>query len=105
MNLIKEYGLKEDKRMAQATKELIIFLVSFVILSIWVWYWGFVGASQDPATYTYILGFPKWFFMACLGTVVVYPICLIVQALMIKDCPLTADGKEENESKQETAEK
>ena len=105
MNLIKEYGLKEDKRMAQATKELIIFLISFVILSIWVWYWGFVGANQDPLTYTYILGFPKWLFMAAVGTVVVYPICLVVQALLIKDCPLTADGKEEGEADQQKTEK
>ena len=97
MNLIKEYGLKEDKRMVQDTKELIIFLISFVILSAWVWYWGFQGAAQDPLQYEYILGFPKWFFMASLGTVVVYPICLIIQAVMIKDCPLSADGKEEIE--------
>ena len=50
MSLIDEYGLKEDKRMKQANKELIIFLISFVILSIWVWYWGFWGANQDPTS-------------------------------------------------------
>ncbi len=95
MSLIDEYGLKEDKRMKQANKELIIFLISFVILSAWVWYWGFWGANQDPVTYTYIMGIPKWMFMVSIGTVVIYPICMIVQALMIKDCPLSADGKKE----------
>lgn len=95
MNLIKEYGLKEDKRMKQANKELIRFLISFVILSIWVWCWGIWGVNQDPSEYTYILNIPEWLFMVMLGTVVIYPIWLIVQAVRIKDCPLTADGKEE----------
>ena len=94
MNLIKEYGLKVDERFAQSGKEAVKFMISWVILSIWVWAWASFGASHDPATYTYIMGMPMWFFMVGIVTIIIYPVYLIISAVKMKDCSLTGDGTE-----------
>ena len=95
MDLIKEYGLEEDPRFKDTKKESIRYVISFIVLSIWVWIWAYIVAKQDPATYKWILGFPEWFFWAALAVEIIYPIWIIIQAIQIKDCNLSANGKEE----------
>jgi len=96
MNLLKEYGIKEDSRFKQARKEIrrIIYLIVFEF--IWVYTFGYIGTRTDPGNYSYVLGFPMWFFWAFAGAGVIFPIIAIILALKTKDCSLTDDIKNSN---------
>ena len=93
MDLLKEYGIKEDSRFKAAAKEAKTIFIFWIIMMVWTFGWAFWGNAQDPATYSYILGFPTWYFWSCLGAGFVFPGIGILIALKLKDCPLDPYGK------------
>lgn len=62
-----------------------------------VWWFGFAYGfgSKDPAEYTYVFGFPTWFFYSCvIGFIVMVVLLVIVIRKYFVDVPL-----EEEESR------
>ncbi|MFD1606774.1 YhdT family protein [Oceanobacillus luteolus] len=61
-----------------------------------IWWFGFAYGlgSKDPSEYTYILGFPAWFFYSCvLGFIVMVVILIIVIKKFFVDVPLDEEEK------------
>ena len=78
-------------RFAQANKEALITLGLYAVYFVW-WYACAYGlGSGDPADYTYVLGFPAWFFYSCIAG---YPLLTLALWLVIRcffrDMPLDA---------------
>ncbi|MCM3740550.1 YhdT family protein [Oceanobacillus luteolus] len=64
-----------------------------------IWWFGFAYGlgSKDPSEYTYILGFPAWFFYSCvLGFIVMVVILIIVIKKFFVDVPLDEEEKRES---------
>lgn len=100
MSLLKEYSVKEDPRFKQTRKEALRILVLVIIETIWVFGFAYWGTKTDPSEYSYILGFPAWYFWAFLGAGVLVPIVSIILGLLIKDCELTDEvTTDENKDK------
>ena len=78
-------------RFAQANKEALITLGLYLGYFIW-WYACAYGlGGGDPGGYSYVWGFPAWFFYSCL---VGYPLLTLalwlVVRLFFRDMPLDA---------------
>ncbi|MFJ7666663.1 YhdT family protein [Lysinibacillus sp. NPDC097195] len=57
----------KDQRFKIAHREALIG-IGLVIVNFAIWYGFAYGlGSGDPSKYTYILGFPAWFFYSCIG--------------------------------------
>ncbi len=93
-----EYGFVEDPRYKQCEKEawygIILGVVNLVI-------WGVAGyglGSGPVEEYSYIMGFPAWFFISCIANSVfaIIAIIYIVTAKM-RDMPLDPMTTEEAE--------
>jgi len=94
MSLLEEYGIKPDQRFLDVHKEAKITLFSWALYTAWCWGWAIFGSITPVEEYKYILGMPQWFFM----TIIVYassPIICWIVTLMIKDCTLSANGKDD----------
>ena len=84
--------LREDPRYAQANKEALIAIGLFVLNIIWWFAFAYGLGSGSPKEYTYIMGFPAWFFWSVIGGYVVFSILTWVMVrFFYKDMPL--DGE------------
>mgnify|MGYP001352874660 CR=1 FL=1 len=64
-----------------------------------IWWFGFAYGlgSKDPSEYSYVLGFPAWFFYSCvLGFIVMVILVIIVVKKFFVVVPL--DEEEQQES-------
>lgn len=53
-------------------KEAFITIGLYVFFFIWWYGFAYGLGSKDPSEYSYVLGFPSWFFYSCiLGYVVI----------------------------------
>jgi len=77
-----------DKRFKIAHREAIIGVILVVInFSIWFGFAYGMG-SGDPSSYTYVLGFPAWFFYSCIaGTIFMVILIVFVIKFLFKDVP------------------
>lgn len=89
MDLLKEYGIEPDPRFKIAGKESVIIVVYWVLYAAWTYLFAYLGTLTPPEEYSFILGFPSWYFWACLGAGFVFPIIGIFIATRIDDCPLS----------------
>ncbi|SES91635.1 Uncharacterized membrane protein YhdT [Oceanobacillus limi] len=65
-----------------------------------VWWYGFAYGmgSKAPEEYTFILGFPAWFFFSCiLGFLVVVGLVWYIVKFQLKDMPFEDEEDESNE--------
>ena len=93
-----EYGFVEDPRYKQCEKEawygIILGVVNLVI-----WAVAGYGLGSGPVEeYSYIMGFPAWFFISCIANsvfAVVATIYLVTRKM--RDMPLDPMTKEEAE--------
>lgn len=78
-----------DKRFKIAHREALIG-VGLVIINFAIWYGFAYGlGSGDPLEYTYIFGFPAWFFYSCIvGTVVMIVLVWLAMKLFFTEVPL-----------------
>lgn len=78
----------EDKRFKIANREALIG-IGLVMINFGIWFGFAYGlGSGDPANYTYIWGFPAWFFYSCIaGTVFMIALLWLVLKLFFKDVP------------------
>ncbi|MET4559710.1 YhdT family protein [Lysinibacillus parviboronicapiens] len=76
----------KDQRFKIAHREALIG-IALVIVNFAIWY-GFaygLGAG-NPTSYTYVLGFPAWFFYSCMaGTIFMIVLICVVMKLFFKE--------------------
>ncbi|MCD4837568.1 YhdT family protein [Neobacillus sedimentimangrovi] len=79
----------KDKRFKYAHREAKIGVI-LVIINFAIWYGFAYGlGGQDPTTYTYILGFPAWFFYSCIaGTVFMIVLIAVVMKFFFTEVSL-----------------
>jgi len=78
-----------DPRYDIAKREAIILLVLFLAYMVWWAAFAYGLGSRDPSEYTFIMGFPDWFFYSCiLGSVVFSLILILIIKLFFKEVPL-----------------
>ena len=83
-----------DRRFKIANHEALIgcALAAFNI----IWWYGFAYGlgSKPPEEYTYVLGFPAWFFWSCIvGFFVMVILVFLVVKFVLKEVPF--DDSEE----------
>jgi len=90
MKLLDEYGIKEDPRLKVATREMLMtfgLCIVYSIVTIAV-AWN-VGMSTPPEQYSYILGFPAWFFLGIIvSPLVFFGIVIYLVLRVFKDVKL-----------------
>ena len=87
---------KHDHRFKIANREAL-FGVGLAVFN-FIWWFGFAYGlgSKDPSEYTYILGFPDWFFYSCvLGTFIMFILVFIIVKSFFKEVPLEDEGFKE----------
>lgn len=83
-----------DTRFRIAHREALIG-AGLVIFN-FMWWYGFAYGfgSKTPDEYTYVFGFPAWFFYSCIAGVVVMSVLVtVVVKFCFVDLPLD-DGEE-----------
>ncbi len=89
-------GYIEDPRYSQCGREARAGLLLGLCNFLWWFAWGYGLGSQDPAEYTYIFGFPLWFFMSCLvGAVLFTGLAVFIVHYYYRDIPLEAMSEDE----------
>ncbi|NLW82151.1 MAG: YhdT family protein [Desulfovibrionales bacterium] len=91
-----------DHRIKQANKESLISLAVYAVYFLWWYLSGYGIGDTDPDTYSYIFGFPSWFFYSCiLGYPLITVILWLVVRLFFKEIPLDADVRNTSSMKGE----
>ncbi|WP_341302788.1 YhdT family protein [Lysinibacillus sp. FSL H8-0500] len=84
----------KDQRFRIAHKEALIG-IGLVLINFAIWF-GFaygLGAG-DPANYSYVLGFPAWFFYSCIvGTGFMILLIWVVMKLFFKEVPFEEEER------------
>lgn len=92
----------EDPRYKQCNKEAIMGIGLGILNLIWWFAWGYGLGSSPPEKYTYVLGFPLWFFMSCIiGAILFSALAIIMVTKYYKNMPLGDLSKEEAQSIEE----
>jgi len=86
----------EDPRYKQCNKEAIIVCVLGIANLIWWFAWGYGLGLRDPSEYSYVMGFPMWFFMSCIvGGLLFVGLTILIVYKYFKDMPLDKLDPEE----------
>ncbi len=84
---------REDPRYRQANREALFGLLLFILNFVWWFACAYGPGSRPVHEYTYILGFPAWFFYsAILGYVVFTALAWLMVRYLFKDMPLDGEG-------------
>ena len=91
---------KSTDGFRQANREAVISLVLYGIFFLW-WYFSTYGpGDSDPKSYTFVWGFPSWFFYSCIvGYVGISALVWIVVRVFFREIPLDEDGDGKGMSK------
>lgn len=88
----------EDPRYKQCNKEAMYGIILGLGNLIWWYAFGYGMGSKPVDEYTYILGFPAWFFMSCIaGAIVFIALTFLMVDKGLKDMPLGKFTQEEAE--------
>lgn len=95
---LNEKGFYEDPRYKQCNKEALYGIGLGLANLIWWYVFGYGLGSKPVDEYSYILGFPTWFFMSSiLGSVVFIILTFIIIDNKFEDMPLDKFSKEDAE--------
>ena len=85
----------KDQRFKIAHREALIG-IGLVLVNFAIWFGFAYGlGSGDPANYSYVLGFPAWFFYSCIaGTAFMILLIWIVMKLFFKEVPFEDEEEE-----------
>lgn len=84
-------------RFAQSDREALVTLGLYAAYFLWWYLFAYGLGGGDPAEYSYVLGFPTWFFYSCvLGCPLFGILVWIVVRLFFRDMPLDAYLPDEN---------
>ncbi len=80
------------KRFSQADREALLALALYIGYFIWWYAFAYGLGGGDPAEYSYVLGFPAWFFFSCIAGFPVLTVAVwVVVRCWFKDMPLDSD--------------
>ncbi|MEK3978720.1 YhdT family protein [Psychrobacillus sp. FSL K6-2836] len=84
-----------DPRFKIAHREALIGVVLAIVHFIW-WFGFAYGLGSKPVEeYSYILGFPDWFFYSCIvGFILVAITVIFLVKFVLKDVSLEEEGDE-----------
>jgi uncharacterized membrane protein YhdT len=89
--------MQHDHRVKLANREALITLAVYALYFVWWYVFGYGMGNDDPGTYSYVLGFPAWFFYSCiLGYPVITALLWVVVRLFFREIPLDADFDEDS---------
>jgi uncharacterized membrane protein YhdT len=86
----------QDKRFKIANREALIGVV-LVAINFAIWFGFAYGlGSGNPTEYTYVFGFPAWFFYSCIaGSIFMIVLIWITIKLFFKDIPFDHEEEEQ----------
>ena len=94
-----EKGFTEDPRYRIATKEALLTIFLFILNFLWWFFFAYGLGSRPPEEYTYILGFPAWFFWSVIVGFILFSVLVYLMVrFLFTDLPLEA--RPEKESRQ-----
>ncbi len=95
----------EDPRYKQCNREALMGAGLGIANLIWWFGWGYGLGSGSPSEYTYIMGFPAWFFMSSIvGAILFTVLAVIMVSKYFKEVPLETINKKEAEAIQQELE-
>ena len=81
-----------NNRIRQANREALAALAVYALYFLWWYFSGYGIGDKDPETYSYVFGFPSWFFYSCiLGYPLTTALLWLVVRMFFKEIPLDAD--------------
>jgi len=85
-----------DPRFKIAHREALIGVTLAIVHFIW-WFGFAYGLGSKPVEeYSYILGFPDWFFYSCIvGFILVAITVIVLVKFVLKDVSLEEEGDEQ----------
>ncbi|MED4475947.1 YhdT family protein [Oceanobacillus caeni] len=87
MNKDKE-NQKVDYRIKIGNREALIGVGLFLFNFVWWFAFAYGLGSKDPFEYSYVFGFPSWFFYSCvLGSIIICILVFIIVKGFFKDIP------------------
>ena len=102
-DVLNDENFVEDPRFKQCNREALYGIMLGIGNMIWWYIFGYGLGDKPVEEYTYILGFPSWFFFSCVvGAVVFIVLTFIVVDKGLKDMPLddlSADEVKEYQEK------
>lgn len=89
--------LAEDPRFEIANREAIYAIVLAFLYFAW-WYLTAYGLGSGPVEdYSFIAGFPSWFFLSCIAGFAVFSILAILMVILLfRDLPMGDSDEVEN---------
>ncbi|HKK32863.1 MAG TPA: YhdT family protein [Desulfomicrobiaceae bacterium] len=93
--------IRQDPRFRQAHREALLSLVLAGVYFLW-WYATAYGFGSGPVDqYTFIAGFPTWFFFSCVASV---PLFVLLSWAMVrflfKEIPLDGTLQDDPEPRE-----
>ncbi|MDG5786098.1 YhdT family protein [Evansella sp. AB-P1] len=83
---------KTDSRFIVANREAVIGVILVIINFIWWYGFAYGLGSNSVENYSYILGFPAWFFYSCIvGFFVMVILVIIVVKFFLVEVPFDHD--------------
>ena len=85
-----------DPRFKIAHREALIGII-LVVINFAMWYGFAYGLGQgDPTEYTYVFGFPAWFFYSCIaGTIFMVVLIWVVMKFFFTEVSLEVEDDDE----------
>ncbi len=95
-NIGKKHKFMEDPRYKQCNREALYGIILGLANMAWWYIFGYGLGSKPVEEYTYILGFPAWFFMSSIVSVVIFTFLTFVMVnRLFKDMSLERMTEEE----------
>jgi uncharacterized membrane protein YhdT len=92
---MKKSGNPLDKRFKIAHREALIGII--LVLINFIWWYGFAYGlgSSKVEQYSYIFGFPAWFFYSCiLGFIIMVILVIFTVKVLFKEVPFEEEEGE-----------
>ncbi|OZU88897.1 sodium:pantothenate symporter [Virgibacillus indicus] len=84
---------KDDYHFKIANREALIGVGLVVFNFIWWFAFAYGLGSKDPAEYTYVFGFPAWFFYSCiLGFIIMAVLVTFIVRKFFTEIPFEDEG-------------
>ena len=94
----KEHDFIEDPRYKQCNREALYGILLGLANMIWWYAFGYGLGSKPVEEYTYILGFPTWFFMSSIVSAILFTaLTFFMINRLFKDMSLEKMTEEEAE--------
>ncbi|WP_102346272.1 YhdT family protein [Bacillus sp. Marseille-P3661] len=85
-----------DQRFKIANREALIGIGLVLFNFVWWFAFAYGLGSKEPSSYTYVFGFPAWFFYSCvMGVVVMSILVFIIVKVFFVDVPFSDEELKE----------